>query len=189
MNILLGVTGSISAYKACSIASALVNRAHNVQVVMTDNAQKFITPLSLSTLSKRPVLTNDDEWSPKNDKIPHIYYPQEWTDVFVIAPCTANMINKIARGVSDDIISLMALATHEDTPTIIYPALNTVMLENKQTQASILGLRQSGWIIGQTQEKKLACGKTGKGGLETTKKIVNRVEEEGYNYLKEKGLL
>jgi len=187
MKIVLGVTGSISAYKACSIVSALVNKGHEVQVVMTNNAQEFITPLSLSTLSQKPVLTNEEEWNYKYGKIPHIFFPQDWADVFIIAPCTANMIAKLSLGMSDDILSSMALALLKDMPKIIYPSMNSEMLSNKVTQKNILSLRQGGWIVGQTQEKRLACGKTGKGGLEITKKIVNSIEAQESYILKNKG--
>ena len=78
MKILLAVTGSISAYKACSIVSILQGKGHEVQCVMTDNAQKFITPMTLAALSQEHVLTNEDEWNCSDGKIPHIYYTQEW---------------------------------------------------------------------------------------------------------------
>lgn len=178
MKILLAVTGSISAYKACSITSVLVDKGHEVQVVMTDNAQKFITPMSLAALSQRPVLTNKSEWACEDGRIPHIYYTQEWKpDVFVIAPATANTIAKIASGLADDIVSCMAVAC-PDIPKIIFPAMNTFMLGQKPTRFNIDEMEVlGGWIVGDTQDKKLACGTTGKGALEKTKTIIEMIEK------------
>jgi phosphopantothenoylcysteine decarboxylase len=174
MKVLLAVTGSISAYKACSITSVLDSKGHEVQCVMTDNAQKFITPMSLSALSHRPVLTNEDEWSCSDGKIPHIYYTQDWEpDVFVIVPATINMMSKIYNLLADDIVSCMALAVPPDLRKIIFPAANTMMF---QKSAFSYELKHRGWIVGNTQRKKLACGTVGDGALEETKVIIETIE-------------
>ena len=178
MRILLAVTGSIAAYKACSITSILQSRGHEIQVVMTDNAQKFITPMSLAALSQNSVLTNEDEWSCRNGRIPHIYFTQEWADVFCIAPATANIIAKIEEGIADDIVSCMALACPNDLPRLIFPSMNSVMLGKNVTASNLKNLELRGWEVGDTQEKKLACGVVGKGALEKTKTIVEMIEEE-----------
>ena len=174
MKILLAVTGSISAYKACSITSVLESKGHEVQCVMTDNAQKFITPMSLAALSHRPVLTNEDEWSCSDGKIPHIYYTQEWADVFVIAPATVNTMAKIGNLIADDIVSCMALAVPPNIRKMIFPAANTHMYGKCVSLRD--ELRQRGWLVGGTQFKKLACGTIGKGALEETKVIIETIE-------------
>jgi len=180
MKILLAVTGSISAYKACSIASVLESKGHEVQCVMTDKAQEFISKMSLCALSHRPVLTNANEWSCEDGKIPHIYYTQNWADMFIIAPSTINTVSKIAIGIADEIVSCMALAAPEELPRLIFPAANTVMYEKNITQSNLKSLELRGWFVGKTQEKKLACGSVGRGALEDTRTIVEMIE--GYNY-------
>jgi len=176
MKILLAVTGSISAYKSCSITSVLQSKGHEVQCVMTDNAQKFISPMSLAALSHRPVLTNEDEWSCEDGKIPHIYYTQEWADIFVISPATANTIAKISMGIADEIVSCMSIACPLEVPKLIFPSMNTVMLENNVTESNLKNMELTGWIVGKTQEKKLACGTIGKGALEKTRTIIEMIE-------------
>jgi phosphopantothenoylcysteine synthetase/decarboxylase len=176
MKILLAVTGGIAAYKACGLTSVLDTLGHEVQCVMTDKAQEFISAMSLAALSHKPVLTNKDEWSCTDGKIPHIYYTQEWADIFVIVPATANTISKISMGIADEIVSCMALAVPESLPRIIFPAMNTVMLEKNITRSNIKNIELRGWAIGDTQEKKLACGSVGKGGLEKTRTIVEMIE-------------
>ena len=176
MKILLAITGSIAAYKACSIVSVLESKGHEIQCVMTDNAKKFVTPMTFSALSHRPVLTNDDEWSCTDGKIPHIYYTQEWADMFVIAPSTINMMAKIGNLIADDIVSNMALALPIDIKKIIFPAANTRMYEKCVSLRD--ELKHRGWIVGGTQFKKLACGITGKGALEKTSIIIETIENE-----------
>lgn len=177
MKILLAVTGSISAYKSCSITSVLVDKGHEVQVVMTDNAQRFITPMSLAALSHRPVLTNEDEWNCTDGKIPHIYYTQEWKpDVFVIAPATANTMNKIDLGIADDIVSSMAFASPLSLPKLICPAMNTVMWEKIGRDVDYrMRLSDKGWCVSGVSKKKLACGTIGYGALISTKEVIQHI--------------
>ena len=177
MKILLAVTGSIAAYKACSITSILVDKGHEVQVVMTDNAQKFITPMSLAALSHRPVLTNEDEWKCTDGKIPHIYYTQEWHPDIFICPSTINTISKIANGIADEIVSCMALAAPKELTKIICPAANTHMYLNPATQKNINILKERGYIIVEPVIGKLACGVDGIGKLASTKTIVEIIEK------------
>ena len=159
MKILLAVTGSISAYKSCSITSVLVSKGHEVQCVMTDNAQKFISPMSLAALSHNKVITDKDEWSCEDGKIPHIYFTQDWgPDVFVIVPGTANIIGRIANGLSGDIVSCMAVAIPLSVPKLIFPSMNTVMLENNVTKSNLKNMELNDWIVGDTQEKGSQSG-------------------------------
>ena len=178
MKILLAVTGGIAAYKACSLTSVLDSKGHEVQCVMTDKAQEFISKMSLAALSHNHVLTNEDEWNCTDGKIPHIYYTQDWKpDIFIIAPATANTIGKISMGLADEIVSCMALACPNDVPRLVFPSMNTIMLEKNITKSNLKNMELNGWIVGDTQEKKLACGIVGKGGLEKTKIIVEMIEE------------
>lgn len=186
MKILLAVTGGIAASKACSLTSVLDTKGHEVQCVMTDNAQKFISPMSLAALSHRPVLTNEDEWSCADGKIPHIYYTQEWADVFIIVPATANTMTKIALGLADDIVSCMAIASPEVLPKLICPAMNTVMWDSVRNNSKIReGLTNKNWMQTSTVSKKLACGAVGYGGLLGTKEIITCIEDmtESYKWL------
>ena len=180
MKILLAITGSISAYKACNLTSVLDTLGHEVQCVMTDNAQEFISKMSLSALSHNSVLTNKNEWSCEDGKIPHIYYTQDWEpDVFIIVPSTINTIAKIAFGLGGEIVSCMALAAPKELPKIICPAANTHMYLNSATQKNIHTLRERGCIIVEPVTGKLACGTEGIGKLPSTRTIVEIIEKYG----------
>lgn len=175
--ILLAVTGSIAAYKACSVTSVLVNKGYKVQVMMSENACKFITPLSLSTLSKRPVLLNADEFNNLNgDKIPHIYYTQEWSNLFIILPATMNCIAKIANGIADDIVTTTALATPCFRKKIIFPAANSYMYNNPMSIKNLI-TTSGDWDVYPPESGKLACGVDGEGKLPSTKKIIEYIED------------
>ena len=178
MKILLAVTGSIAAYKSCSIASVLVSKGHEVQCVMTDKAQEFISKMSLAALSHNRVLTNANEWSCEDGKIPHIYYTQDWQpDVFVIVPATINIIGKIANGLSGEIVSCMPMAAPKELPKIICPAANTHMYLNAATQKNINTLIERGYVIVEPVTGKLACGVEGIGKLASTRTIVEAIEK------------
>jgi len=162
MNIILGITGSIAAYKAADIANNLVKMEHNVNVVMTKASAAFITPLTMQALTKNrvfvDVLQEDDP-----SEIIHIALPEK-ADMLLIAPATANMIAKIANGIADDMLSSMVLAV-ADIPKLIAPAMNTRMYENPATQQNLKTLQDRGWIIIEPREARLACGYVGKGAL------------------------
>lgn len=172
MKITIGVTGSISAYKSTSIISAL-SKEHEVHVIMTKNATEFITPLTLATLSKNKVMT--DEFKEINpEKVEHIEYGQN-TDLIVIVPATANIIGKIANGIADDLLSSTVIASNK--PVLICPAMNTVMYENKIVQENIKKLKSYDYIILEPSEGMLACGTSGKGKLPDTKTILDKINE------------
>lgn len=180
MNVLLGITGGIAAYKACNIISGLKAREHEVQVVMTKAAQKFITPLTLATLSECPVMTTMwSDWDTSgHPTVEHIEIAK-WTDVFVVAPAAANTIAKFAHGIADNLMSTVFLALPTDIPKLIFPALNTCMLESPATKKNIGTIAdRSDCTVYDTEEKRLACGDVGKGALLHPRKIVEIINEK-----------
>lgn len=177
--ILLGVTGGIAAYKAADITGALIKNGHEVQVVMTEAAKKFITPLTLSTLSRNPVYDDASEWT-ADGVIKHITLAK-WADLLVIAPATANTIAKIASGTADNLLTSIALALPITTRFIICPAMNTKMWENTLTQQNIKAINYRipfggiCSIVIPPVEGLLACGDVGVGKLAPTRDIVEAI--------------
>ena len=170
MYIVLGVTGSISAYKAADIANRLHKNGHDVHVVMTDGAQEFITPLTLQTLSKNKVHADEfEEYDPTIVK--HIDLAGN-ADVVLIAPATANIIGKIAHGIADDLLTVVTMAAANQAQVIIAPAMNTNMYENPIVQENIEKLKKHGYLFIEPKESHLACGTTGKGALADVDDIV-----------------
>lgn len=159
-NILLGITGSISAYKSCDLARLFVKAGASVHVLMTPSAERFVSALTFEALTRNPVLTeNTESWS---SDLNHIEIGKK-CDVFIIAPATANTINKIAKGVADNILSQALLAFSGEI--VIAPAANTQMLRNHYTAGSLKMLGVNDYVIVQPQDKVLACGDTGVGAL------------------------
>ncbi len=158
--VLLGVTGSISAYKACDIARLFVKAGATVHVVMTPAAERFVSALTFEALTRNPVLTEITEsWS---SELNHIEIGKK-CDIFVIAPATANTINKLSKGIADNILTQTALAFKGEM--MIAPAANTNMLSNHYTAGSIKMLKVNDYTIIEPQTKLLACGDTGNGAL------------------------
>lgn len=177
MNIVLGVTGSISAYKAADIANQLHKDGHDVHVVLTDGGSKFITALTLQTLSKNRVCTGTfDEYDPS--VVQHIDLADH-ADVVLIAPATANIIGKIASGIADDLLSAVTMAAANRAYIFIAPAMNTHMYENPIVQANLEKLRGYGYQIIEPREAMLACGTEGRGALANVEDIVRIVETFG----------
>jgi phosphopantothenoylcysteine decarboxylase/phosphopantothenate--cysteine ligase len=164
--VLLGITGCIAAYKACELLRALQKAGANVKVVMTEHATEFVTPATFKALSGNEVAVN--LISDPAEPIHHISLAQE-ANVFVIAPATANVINKLAAGVADDLLTTVALATQ--APLIIAPAMNTHMWRNEATQKSLATLRARGVQIIEPTAGELACGDVGEGRLADTDTI------------------
>jgi phosphopantothenoylcysteine decarboxylase/phosphopantothenate--cysteine ligase len=166
--VVLGVTGSIAAYKAGDIVRRLQDKGCDVTVVMTDSAEKFITPLTLETLSRRPVLrdmfSRDAEWDMAHISLAKL------ADVFVVAPATANIIGKMACGIADDLVTCTAVTTK--APIVIAPAMNTDMFLNPIVQENIAKLKKLGVKFVEPKEGKLACGDIGKGALADVDEIV-----------------
>ena len=159
--VVLGVTGSIAAYKACELVRLFVKDGCDVHVVMTAHAREFVTPLTFQTLSRNPVqselFTSPDDWRPGHISL------AEAADVAVVAPATANIIAKMAHGLADDLLSSILLATR--APVVVAPAMNAGMYENAATQANIATLRARGVRFVEPAVGELACGVSGVGRL------------------------
>lgn len=160
--IVLGITGSIAAYKAADLASRLVKENIGVHTIMTDAATKFITPLTFQTLTKNKVYTDMFEEVIFHD-VRHISLAQR-ADCFVIAPASANIIGKIASGIADDMLSTVVMAV-KNKPIVICPAMNTAMYENPINQENIMKLTNLGYHFVEPKESRLACGDIGRGAL------------------------
>lgn len=174
-NILLAITGSISAYKAADLTSQLTKEGHQVKVLMTPAATAFITPLTLQSLSKQSVLVDlMAEETP--DQIQHIDLGKQ-ADLFLVAPASANTIAKLAHGFADNIVTSTALALPTNVKKILAPAMNTKMLEHPATQNNIKTLKSYGYQIIPPREALLACGDQGAGALATIEIILTTVQE------------
>jgi phosphopantothenoylcysteine decarboxylase/phosphopantothenoylcysteine decarboxylase/phosphopantothenate--cysteine ligase len=171
-NIVLGVTGSIAAYKAADLVSRLTKKGHEVRVVMTDDAQEFITPLTLQTLSRHPVTTNlydeKQNWHPGHIEL------ADNADLLVIAPATANTIAKFAQGIADDTLGSIHLATL--APVLIAPAMNGKMWKHPATQANVSLLQNRGVTFIGPEEGLLACGYEGIGRLWQVEGIEEQID-------------
>lgn len=170
-HIALGVTGSIAAYKACELVRLFIKGGCEIHVVMTAAATRFVTPLSFRTLSQNSVYTGifDEtiDWHPE-----HIALADR-CDVLVIAPCTANVIAKLANGIADDALTSLALAYTK--PLVIAPAMNVNMFNHAATQKNLNMLRERGAIVVEPGEGYLACGTTAKGRMSEPKMIYDEV--------------
>ncbi len=174
-NILLAVTGSISAYKAADITSQLTKLGHQVKVLMTPAATAFITPLTLQVLSKQAVLVEVmTEEDPK--QIQHIDLGKE-ADLFLVAPASANTIAKLAHGFADNIVTSTALTLPSEVKKFLAPAMNTKMLDHPATQNNLETLKSYGYQIIPPREALLACGDQGAGALATVDTIVQTIKE------------
>ena len=169
MNVVLGVTGSIAAYKACELVRLLVNRGDDVHVVMTEHARAFVTPLTFQTLSRNPVECDLFE-DPRDWKPGHISLAAA-ADLVVVAPATANILAKMAHGIADDLLSSTLLATK--APVVVAPAMNTGMWENPVTQVNIAALTARGVRVVQPGTGDLACGTEGAGRMAEPSEILS----------------
>jgi phosphopantothenoylcysteine synthetase/decarboxylase len=169
--ILLGVTGSIAAYKACELTRLLVKAGHAVHVLMTKAGTQFVAPLTFRTLSRNPVSVDlfdaPDEWMPGHISL------AERADLLVIAPCTANVAAKLANGLADDLLTATALATK--APLLIAPAMNSGMWEHPATRANLATLASRGATFVDAGTGDLACGTTGKGRMAEAREIFEAV--------------
>lgn len=171
--IILGVTGSIAAYKAVYLASALAEKEIGVTVIMTKNATRFITPLSFETITGRPVIT-DLQCDPASGVAEHVSLADRCS-ALVIAPATANIIGKIACGIADDILSTTALSF--PGPIVVAPAMNAVMWRNRIVRQNVEKIKNLGYLFVGPEEGRLADGKTGIGRLANPAKIVEVIEK------------
>lgn len=171
--LILGITGSIAAYKACEIVSCLKELGAEVFVIMTKSATHFVTPLTFQTLSGNRVYLNlfdlPEEW-----ELEHISLAER-ADLILIAPATANTIAKLATGIADDLLTATVLAS--EAPTLIAPAMHETMYKNNFTQANIEKLKEKGFKFIGPEYGKLASGKSGLGRLASNDKIIDGVKD------------
>jgi phosphopantothenoylcysteine decarboxylase/phosphopantothenate--cysteine ligase len=172
--ILVGIGGGIAAYKVCAIISQLFQAGAEVRVILTESAQKFITPLSVSTLSRHPAYTDQDFWQPTHSRPLHIELG-EWADVFLIAPLTAQTLGKLAYGLADNLLTNTVLASR--CPILLAPAMNTEMWEQLSVQRNWQLIAQDprytsvGPSVGL-----LACDRVGNGRMAEPEAILSTLE-------------
>ena len=160
MNILIGVTGGIAAYKACELVRLATKAEHSVRVMMTANASRFVGPTTFEALTHHPVLTDNFE-----DALAHIEWAK-WPDVVCVAPLTANTMAKLACGLADDALTTVLMATPRGTPVILGPAMNTEMWKHPVTERNRRWLQDMDrYTFVEPSDKELACGDVGPGGL------------------------
>jgi phosphopantothenoylcysteine decarboxylase/phosphopantothenate--cysteine ligase len=171
--VVVGITGGIAAYKAAEFVRLLVKEEVDVHVVMTENAHKFIAPLTFQTLSGNPVVT--DPFALLEDaQIGHIALA-DLAELVVILPATANIVGKIANGIADDFLSTMVMATK--APVLFVPSMNVNMWENKALQKNIQTLLEMGYHLLEPGEGELACHWYGKGRLPELNEVVEKMED------------
>lgn len=171
-NIILGVTSSIAAYKSANVASALVKKGCNVNVLMTENATNFINPLTFEELTKHKCIIDTFDRNVQYN-VAHISLAVS-ADAFIIAPASANVIGKIANGIADDMLTTTVMACK--CPVIISPAMNTNMYENPIVQDNLAKLERFGYIIVPPAEGRLACGTIGKGKMPDEQLLLDYLE-------------
>ena len=174
-NIVLGVTGSIAAYRAVELASQLTKQDCSVHVVMTADALRFVTPLPFQTLSRHPVITDlydqEEGWKPT-----HIRLADE-ADLLLLAPATANNLAKLANGLADDALTCIALALNPNAKVLIAPAMNGKMWLHPATQQNVAVLKARGVEFIGPEEGMLSCGYEGLGRLWAVERIAARALE------------
>ena len=168
-NIVLGVTGGIAVYKACQVVRGFKKLGANVDVIMTENATRFVTALTFETLSARPVVT-DMFARPEQWEVGHISLAKK-ADLFVVCPATANIVGKFAGGIADDMLSTTLMAT--TAPVVICPAMNTNMYNSPSFRQNVNTLKQRGTHIVDAESGFLACGDNGQGRLAEPDEIVD----------------
>ena len=171
--LLLGVTGSIAAFRAAELLRSMQNRGWDVHVVMTRGAVEFVSELTFRTLSQHPVdvemFAHHESWRPEHIAL------SERADVVLIAPCTANVLAKLAHGIADDLLTCTVLAA--TAPLVVAPAMNVHMWNHPATQANVATLRERGVSIVDVGTGDLACGYQGAGRLADLESILRAVEE------------
>ena len=173
LNIVIGVSGGIAAYKVCGMINYLKSEGANIDVIMTENACQFITPLTLEILSNNRVIVDMFE-NLDSIEVKHINLAQK-ADLFLVMPATANIIGKVASGIADDMLSTTIMAT--PAPVVFAPAMNNVMYENPIVQSNIEKLKQYGYELVGPTVGHLACGCFAKGKLAGDEEIVDCVKK------------
>ena len=187
MNILLIVSGGIAAYKSIDLCSSLVKQGNNVKVILTKNAENFVTQLPFQTLTKNRVYTSTFEEIDENE-IQHIDLTK-WADKIIVAPATANLISKFANGIADDLATSLMLAVRDTSIVYIVPAMNTFMYRNPIIQDNMNKLIKLGFNFVKPDSGLLACGDVGEGKFPSIEKIESFVFQEVEQNLKGKKVL
>lgn len=187
MNILLIVSGGIAAYKSIDLCSSLVKQGNDVKVILTKNAENFVTQLPFQTLTKNRVYTSTFEEIDENE-IQHIDLTK-WADKIIVAPATANLISKFANGIADDLASSLMLAVRDVSSVYIVPAMNTFMYRNPIIQENMNKLIKLGFNFVEPDSGLLACGDVGEGKFPSIEKIENVLFQEVEQDLKDKKVL
>ncbi len=178
MQIILGITGGVAAYKSAELARLLANQGHRVRCILTEAGARFITPLTLTSLTGEPCYgANPDqgEWR-ANPSIEHIELAR-WADLVAVVPATANILGKAANGLASDLLSTVLLATR--APVLWAPAMNTGMWEHPAVQANLVRLRSFGHAVVDPGEGVLACGEEGSGKLAEVAAIAEAIQVHG----------
>ena len=162
-HIVLGLTGGVACYKAAELARALIKAGASVQVVMTEAARHFITPVTMQALTGKPVFT--DQWDSRiSNNMAHIDLTRH-ADAILIAPCSADFMRKLVHGAADDLLSTLCLARPNTVPLLVAPAMNVEMWENPATQRNVIQLKQDGVTLCGPTAGEQACGETGLGRM------------------------
>ncbi|HSM71963.1 MAG TPA: bifunctional phosphopantothenoylcysteine decarboxylase/phosphopantothenate--cysteine ligase CoaBC, partial [Anaerolineales bacterium] len=169
--IVLGVTGSIAAYKAVDLASKLTQAGAQVDVILTSSAEKFVAPLTFQSVTGRRAYTDQDLWGNEGHVL-HVGLGHE-ADLIVIAPCTANTLAKLAHGQADTLLTVTVLASN--APLLLAPAMDGGMYDHPATQENLDALRKRGTTIIEPAEGHLASGLTGKGRLPETQELIGHI--------------
>ena len=187
MNILLIVSGGIAAYKSIDLCSSLVKQGNNVKVILTKNAENFVTQLPFQTLTKNRVYTSTFEEIDENE-IQHIDLTK-WAEKIIVAPATANLISKFSNGIADDLATSLMLAVRDTSIVYIVPAMNTFMYRNPIIQDNMNRLIKLGFNFIEPDSGLLACGDVGEGKFPSIEKIESFVFQEVEQNLKGKKVL
>ena len=166
--ILLGITGGIAAYKLPHLVRLITKASSSARVIMTGSASNFVAPMTLGTLSGHKALTDSDF----DETIPHIKLAQ-WSEVIVIAPCTANTLAKIAHGIADNLLTSTVIAA--SCPVLVFPAMNEHMYMNPAVQENIETLKRRGIFVVDPEAGALACGDSGKGRMPEPEEIMHEI--------------
>ncbi len=178
MQIILGITGGVAAYKSAELARLLAKRGHRVRCILTEAGSRFITPLTLASLTGEPCYganPDQEEWR-ANPSIEHIELAR-WADLVAVVPATANILGKSANGLATDLLSTVLLATR--APVLWAPAMNTGMWEHPAVQANVARLRSFGHTIVDPSDGVLACGEEGAGKLAEVEAIAEAIQVAG----------
>lgn len=173
-NILLNVTGSVSAFKACALISMLVKNDYDVRVIATEDALRFVGKASFEGLSHNKL---EENLFGNDEIIPHIFLAQKWADLIISYPCSANTINRLANGFADDLFGAVCLANNFNKPLLIAPAMNTQMFLHPCVQESLEKLEGWGAKILPCGNGDLACGSKGTGRLLEPQDAFNIIQE------------